>query len=375
MRKLKFKLIPFIIAVLIVTVATTLIPLYAYEKYDTNKIKFINNYFHYEDYSSVETSELIDNFVKFESNHYSVAGDQFSFYDVQSKKPINSTPFKDSSSFELDGSTYSDGVLHLNGYFDLKIYAETNYNIDQEVWVYTYYLYVFNVNYNKIQDISHLYLCFVDGITTEENSSEFVGTVKLDQVINEITNGDSASASSVNLPSYKFEGKSIASYEMNIRDNKATGDSINDDNIPYVYRLLTMSESLSYNAEEAGYEETVTESRWLSELDSSTISIFYSGSSDLSNTGKKDDLKELVRATYTKKYENAEAFNAAEPAGANKDLKTAGYGKFIFPHILIVAGVTLLISGILAFLFYNIWQDDPNEPKEKTKVVKIPRKE
>ena len=54
---------------------------------------------------------------------------------------------------------------------------------------------------------------------------------------------------------------------------------------------------------------------------------------------------------------------------ADGSLYKVGYGKFMFWRLVIEGAVTLLVSGILAVLYYLIWQDE-----EVEKTTKAPKK-
>ena len=53
----------------------------------------------------------------------------------------NATPSNGNKDF-IEGATWDNGVLHVPGWFDLKMYAQTSYNEDAEEWAFTYYLYL-----------------------------------------------------------------------------------------------------------------------------------------------------------------------------------------------------------------------------------------
>ena len=84
--KLKFKLVHFLIALLIVAVSVSGITLYSYYVFEPNKVEFVNDYSNVEDYKSVSAEEQIENYVKFNSESYAHIKDGLSFYDVKSKK-------------------------------------------------------------------------------------------------------------------------------------------------------------------------------------------------------------------------------------------------------------------------------------------------
>ncbi len=374
MKKIKFKLIPFIISLAIVLGSVAGITLYSYFEYDNNKLRFVADYFHYEDYKSIETTTQIDEFIDMTTYAHQHINSGLKFFDVKSKKEYTNVPSDNSKNF-INGVTWDNGVLHIPGYFDLKVYAETLYNTEDEKWVFSYYIYLYNVNYETKDLINHLYFSFVEGIG-ESSEGELYGTTKLDTVIKEFKDGENGGANAINLPTFQYSGNHSSSYTMYIHDNNAVNHGLTDD-VPYVYRLTALNETLSESSE---LDDDIEERRWFAELEESTFSIFYSGTDSLSDAitnGTTDEIQEIVRGTYVNPYKDAEAFNKlAEEEnsdiklGYSKNLYKAGYFQFIIGRIVIEGLVTLVISGILAVLFYLIWQDDEEEPKTRVKTLK-----
>ena len=371
MKNLKFKLVHFIIALLIVAGSVAGITLYSYYGHDTNKIKFANEYYHVEDYKSLTALEQIENHVKLSGDSYAHIVDGLSFYDIKSKKEYNATP-SDNSKNHINGATWENGVLHIPGWFDLTVYAQTNYNNDAEEWTFTYYLYLFNVNYKTADMMDKLYFCFVNG-TGESGENELYGVTKLDVMIDEIRNAEYGGPDGANIPQFSYTGKQASSNPLYIYDNGATGAGVTESEVPYIYRLTSMTEALSTNSD---LDDDIT-SRWFYELESSTFSIFHSGSyglTDAISNGTTDELEEIVRGTYVNPYEDAEDFNSKVGDGvvfdgADGSLYKVGYGKFMFWRLVIEGAVTFIVSGILAILYYLIWQDE-----EVEKTTKAPKK-
>ena len=371
MKNLKFKLVHFIIALLIVAGSVAGITLYSYYGHDTNKIKFANEYYHVEDYKSLTALEQIENHVKLSGDSYAHIVDGLSFYDIKSKKEYNSTP-SDNSKNHINGATWENGVLHIPGWFDLTVYAQTNYNSDAEEWTFTYYLYLFNVNYKTADMMDKLYFCFVNG-TGESGENELYGVTKLDVMIDEIRNAEYGGPDGANIPQFSYTGKQASSNPLYIYDNGATGAGVTESEVPYIYRLTSMTEALSTNSD---LDDDIS-SRWFYELESSTFSIFHSGSyglTDAISNGTTDELEEIVRGTYVNPYEDAEDFNSKVGDGvvfdgADGSLYKVGYGKFMFWRLVIEGAVTFIVSGVLAILYYLIWQDE-----EVEKTTKAPKK-
>ena len=372
MNNLKFKLVHFIIALLIVVGSVAGISLYSYYSHDNNKIRFVNDYFHLEDYKSVDALEQIENYVKLTSDSYALIEDGLSYYDIKSKKEYTATPSENSKN-HINGVTYENGILHIPGWFDMVMYAQTSYNTDAEEWSFTYYIYLFNVNYKTADMMDKLYFLFVDGVG-ESSENELYGVTKLDLMINEVKDAEYGGPDGTNLPQYSYTGKQSSSNPLYIYDNGATGAGVTTDYVPYIYRLTSMTEALS---ETSDLDDEIESSRWFYELKNTTFSIFHSGTNSLTNAisnGTTDELEEIVRGTYTNPYNDAEDFNSKVDDvtvfdGVDRNLYKAGYFKFIFWTIFFQALGTFVVSGILAILYYLIWQDD-----EEVQVKKAPKK-
>lgn len=373
MKRITFKLIPFLISLFIVIGSVTGICLYSYYNYDNNKLRFVADYFHYEDSKDVDTQEQIEDFIKFQAANYQVVNSNLTYYDAKSNyvyksEPLGETPLKN----KFKDATWKEGILDIPGYFKIKAYAMTTYNKDAKKFVLSYYFYLFDVNYENV-DVDNLYLVFVDGNTENPEDGKLYGFEKLDAVRDEIKDGKNGGANTVNLQSYKYTGKSVTSYSMYIHDNGATNYKDKDnDEVPYVYRLTTLSETL---LEENKDQNVAKESRTFGELSSVSFAIYDSHGDELGE--KISDFEEIVRGEYKSSITKADDFNKAAEKdatiykGANGVIYDAGYGKFIWVRIMIEGIVTLVISGILAVLFYLIWQDDETDTKERKNRKKL----
>ncbi len=377
MKNLKFKLVHFIIALLIVAGTVTGISLYSYYGHDNDKIKFANEYFHLEDYKSINSLEQIENYVKLTSDSYAKINDGLSFYDIKSEKEYTATP-SDNSKNNINGATYENGILHLPGWFDVVMYAQTSYNTDAEEWSFTYYLYLFNVNYKTADMLDKIYFCFVDG-TGESGDTELYGVTKLDLMINEIKDAEYGGPDGTNLPQFSYTGKQASSNPLYIYDNGASGSDVTDEYVPYIYRLTSMTEALS---ETSDLDDDIESSRWFYELETTTFSIFHSGSNSLTDAitlGTTDELEEIVRGTYTNPYKDAEDFNSKVDNivvfdGADSSLYDAGFGKYMLWKIILRGLGAFVVSGFVAVLYYLIWQDEEESSNNKTQKKLKPNK-
>lgn len=375
MKTITFKIIPFLISLFILIGSVSGICLYSYYKFDANMLKFVAEYSHFEDYKSVATEKQIEDMVKLNSEYYQQVETGLKYYDVKSGNEYTSTP-SDSSKDLVRGATWKNGVMHIPGYFDIKAYAVTTWNAESEKYIYSYYFYLYNVNYEVEDIIRHLYFVFVKGIGDPTDEHELYGTKKLELVLEEVENGENGGPNGTNLDQFAYTGKNVSSRTMYIRDNNATNTVT--DTTPFVYRLVTLAESQSETSDLDNEEK----SHSFGELENCTFSIFHSGDTDIYDAitagDKLTGMKEIVRGTFENPYTSAEKFNEAINAegsmiyrGYGENLYKAGYGKFIWPTILLHGSIAFVISGILAVLFYLIWQgDEPTSDKDK-KIKKL----
>lgn len=371
MRKLTFKLIPFIISVLIIVASVTLITIYLYKDYDNNKVRFIGDYFTYEGLDETNTEAQIEDMEFLNTYYYEKTTEEIKFFDVKSGYEYTEAPSLSSKNAH-DGVTYKDGVLHIPGYFDVAFYAEAYYSTDSDKWTLNYYAFIYNVNYTSSYLIQNLHFTFVKGFG-ESPEGEMYGTTKLDAVMEEYKTGDSSWSNFTNVPSFSYSTKAGTSYTMNVYDHNATG-LLDDEDTPYVARLVTFSES-GLNNNDIDDEEDLN--GILSELDNATFSIFCGGDTDIPCTSQTIGFEEIVRGTFTKKYDSCEDFVASCSEGTSNvkegcagDLYKAGFGKFIFWRLFIEGIIEFIVSGIVALLFYIIWQDDDDEPRQKTSTIR-----
>lgn len=353
--KMKFKLIPFIIALLIVIGSFAGIVTYSYYKYPYNKVRFFDKYFHVDDHEKYSTDELIENAIKWQANYYTKNPGTISYRDPESKDVYENLTTPKS------GNYFSNNVMHIDNFFDISVYASTAYIESTESWTITYHFMLSNIVYQDEKfDYSKLFFVFTDGIgegsldDKETDEDESSGDLALEEALEKIRDNESGGATACAYYTYGFtyDSQSLGTYS--IYDNNAklnyTPDKKDEDKEEeyYVFRFTP-----------AG---NLSNTKNFYDLDNATFAIYYEKESNDDYT----DLDVLVEGTMDN-IVDAKEFNKLENLnkGYAKDIYSAGYfGKIWTRVILFHGGVTLLISGLIAVMFYLIFQDeDPNQKK------------
>ena len=323
--KLKFKLIPFLLSLLIVVGVTFGICWYSYHDYPLNQYSFYEEYFHLNDYQEHSSEELIGNAVKFQYE-----GDKKASSTVS---VINN---------DENGVTYKDGTISVPNYFDIDIYLTVIDNEGEKT--YSYYFYFYNVNYQSSTLIpdKEIGIVVVNGIgegTDVEEDEEQYGNALLDSAIEKLGDEDTT-----NNPSYNaLAPHGYSANETRIYPIYDTGFS-NDPNVEegsehYVWRCAPR---LDHTHTEIYNEDTLKDGE-------ATFAIV--------KLGKK--VTELCRGTIT---DIDTIDETVFDAGCSGNVHNSYYASVAFPKVLLHGGIAFVISAVIAFLFYLLWLD-PNETK------------
>lgn len=336
--KLKFKLIPFMLSLLIVFGITFGICWYSYHNYRGNKHSFYEEYFHLNDYEDYESTELLENAVKFQFDEYKKASNTVALHNID--KDI--------------APSYSNGTIHVPGYFDIDVYI-TN-SISEGEATYSYYFFFYNVNYqNSTYDpVDKVQVLLVNGsgagIPEEEGEEENIyGDALLDQELEKLFDEDED-----NNP--KYNGLYPHSYSSDnvhypVFDNGYKNDEDNENVTEhYVYRCAPRQN----NAKEEIFNDKVPEDGTL------TFAI-------ISLNSAKNKHTELVRGTIS----NIDKLSEEEyEEGYAGDVYAADFSSIVGSTVAIHGAIAFGISAVIAILFYLLLMD----PKEQEKKVKFTSK-
>lgn len=342
--KRKFKLIPFLISLLLVVGVTFTICWYSFYGYKLNRIRFYENYFHQDDYKDVETTTLIENAVKFQFIGYKKASDTVAFHSAN-ESTVN--------------FTYKNGTLSVPGYFDVDIYlVDTRSDANGDA-SYSYYFYFYNVNYSKIADTDlPLVVLTAKGIGSPSEDElndpdvELYGDALIDEAVKKLNdeNPDNNPAYNGVVQHEIVTNGESSSYHFPIYDNGAQGY---DDDV-CVWRCAPrtdLNNKLPFNK-----------------------GVYEDGEATFSIVSCNDNTyTEIVRGTFTG-LNDLEKVDYTEGANNdvlnNKALKSE-YGHFIWKRVLLHGVIAFVITLIIAVLFYMIWQDNKEAIEQETKATKF----
>ena len=348
--KKKLRIVPFIISLFIVIGATLGISLYSYNKWSINRVDFLDDYFSEKNHKSKPVEQLIEKAVQWDSQYYQKDPAKLSYRDPVTKKEYTEIKNTDITDETKLGVYYSDGVIHIPGYFDITLYAMTYYSSETEEWIINYTYFLSNIVYStKDFDPKKVNIVFVKGIgedtsgdtgDTPDPDETLIGDAALKEALNKIKKNESGGATPASPYSYSFSFGGTYMKSYTIYDDGAD-DTFNADANHYVHTLNPRGD--------------LTNKEDFRELEELTFSIYYQVSSDDSST----DIKELVQGTIANKP-TAEKFNEGTNVmkGYITAFSNAGYAKYIWPKILLHSAIAFVVSGAVAVLFYLIWQEE-----------------
>lgn len=345
--KLKFKFIPFMISLLIVVGITFGICWYSYHGYEGNKLKYLNSYFHVDDYESQSASELINHAVKMQTTKFQKGSNLVSFSNPDDDVIIPTDK-------EGNSSYYQNGTLHLNGFFDVDIYTQGT--LSQGKWTYNYYFYFYNINYkNSSFDPEKLQMLVVQGTgrATEEEKEEEnytpYGDDLLDKCYEEFFDDDTKNNPSLTAGAfsyYTYTGENEQTSHYYIYDTGFKNDDNREEGAKHlVYRMSPKTDN-NHNS--------ITDSEKNTSGDV-TFCIFYNESNNKDYKIVKGVIKDI---TNIDKIEHEDGYN-------NNPLNAPEYKKVILGKVILHGSIAFVLSGIVAFLFYLIWMDPSQEELTK----------
>jgi len=350
--KFKFKIIPFIISLLIVVGVTFGICWYSYHDYEGNKIKFLDNYFHVDDYENQKADSLISNAVKMQSTKYQKANEKVKF--------LNSSDFTEISS-EVDESApyYLNGTAHIPNFFDIDVYVVATETKGD--WTYNYHFYIYNINYrNSDFDPTNLQLLLVDGTgnaTEEEKEKDDYkesGFDLINSAYDALFDENSSNNPSITdgaFYKYIYTGENAQKSEYKIYDTGFTNAEAHEDGTEHlVFRMVPKTDN-NHNS--------LYESSSITSGDVSFCLFYNNGTSDSYKiiNGTISDITDVTELDYT-------------DGCASNPVIAPEYGTVILGKIFLHGGIAFILSGIVAFLFYMIWMDDTSEQTKKNKKFK-----
>lgn len=346
-NKHKLNLIPFIISIVIVMVAVAGIGIYSF-KWATNHDRYLTH--QYDNTDDRTTSQVVEEDIKWISDYYSYNPGTLMYRDVNTKKNYKETPFTTTDDGTI-GVYYKNGVLHLESWFDLTLYSSIIYSSEKDEdgnekgYVISYYFVFTNINNTRITDFdsANIGIIFVKGIgegslaDEEYENSVSTGDAGLEEYIYDLSTSNAVGTNAYYL---YYTGNSIT---YRVVDENAINAS--SETVSYVHRIIPQ-----------GGKDDKT---FFNELEDITFAIYYEG----------ETITELVEGTLTD-LPTVEDYTSGKvgQVGYSEDFIKAPYINFIWPRLLLHCGITLVVTSIVACLFYFIWE--PAEQETKKEIVK-----
>ena len=198
----KFKVIPFCISLLIVILITGGIGVYTTFYYGQADVKFLSGYLGVEENENLSSAEYINKALELETKGYIDAPEsiKLNFRDAKTKNNYGPEKFESISQGNV-ANYFKDGVMHVEGYFDisLKILLTEEKNSKGEIeQSYTYVFYLYNIDYTKmgfentVDPQDRIRIAFVEGVDSRNedqytDDESYLGDVALKEMMDDET--------------------------------------------------------------------------------------------------------------------------------------------------------------------------------------------
>ena len=369
----KLKILPFCIAILMVLLITGGIGAYTSLSWVDTKLDFLDGFFALENNKNIQTTDYIKKTLELRSDRYADASE---FIDLKFRDPETNEEYSENP---LNGSTYKNGVMDLNGYFNVYLTAEVNESENTNGSLEVIYRFnFFNVDYTKIglealEDIKKcsLAVVYVDGTELADSQEEtdhkedLKGEAALNYTLENVT---AAGYEAIGLLQHQFPytlngteySKNSGVFDRNaiVGDKEATAVILQSSFIQYGNSVYGGEDSRIDFDKEIG--------------DSATFAIVLTESDGTSYKVKKV----LLEGTMENIIHSADVSNAETKEEALSHFHK-GYGdkfyahpeflKYSWKNIVLFTGIAFVISSVLAVLFYMIWVDDKQKAAPKAK--------
>lgn len=369
-QKRNFKIIPFCISLLMVILVTGGIGIYTTFYYGQTDIKFLDKYLdvNSEENKNLPTDQFLDKAIQLENLLYSDADIQkdlgLSYRDPKTKKTYTAEKFPSFS----DGNTlnfHKNNVMHIEGYFDLELkvlITETEDEKGQKVKSLEYVFYFYNMDYTKMGFESSydpqekIRIAFVDGVNNKtedefEEDEAHTGNLALEEMMNDDTYAGDPAVMKYEYGYYK--GNKFVDVHVPVYDRGAVvdGENLKVADITDPVTVYKCNISVAQN----------TNGQYFDDLDSATFCIYLLNDGQSSHTTLVEgtvanilSLDDLNENTFEKGYNNA--------------LHTVpSFLKYTWTTVILFTGIALILSTVLATLFYMIWIDEKQPTKNKSK--------
>lgn len=348
----KIKVIPFIISILFPLVCTAFIVCYSYgvnDIYTNNKDKY-EVYFQNKYYNDKgEAEDEIGKAVKLDSYKYQASPANVKFYDDSVQSGVYHSD--DLSALLYGYTTHTETKKD-----DEK--KETTVDIAYSLYIYDI---LYKNKYTNSDDFKN-----TSGLLLKDKGSLALICVKgtggaaeerLENAKEEIERNGSTSKATL------ITASSVSIYDNNAKNYK---DPTDEKAVPKAYRFQIFNSQNETNTEFYNFDD-------LEELyEGEEVNPGYTFS--LVNLYDNTLIREIALMTLTdvvdgKTFETKENIET----GYRNDYTLAGYSYigYVWPTLLWQGALTLLLTGVLAVLFYAIWQTDPEVSQEQVSLKQL----
>ena len=339
------KLTILLISIIVPLTITILIGLYSYGTigdWTGNQEKYINELF----YKDQTNEKSIENYLKFNSEKYRNNSDSVKLY-------------KDYKASNLETIDAVDGTFKIEG-LNFSLYTLLS---QDETYPSYHYDFFFSGVDNTIVNPRNITVIFVE----EEDNSTTNLKLAIDQFSDEFITENEQSVYSTQ--SSKLTANVLFTTGSGLIDTTGKGktNSKGELETPYLYSSGALRHQFIVS-DEAG--DSLSSEKTFKELSSCSFAIIELVYDESNNA---EEVVVLTTGYITDIEKSADDYVEKHPdmllgygLDSDKALTNSGYFGFIWPTILLHAGIAAAITGVFGFLFYKTWTyEEPNQNKKK----------
>lgn len=327
----KKNLVVLLISIIFPILVTVFIGLYSYGSFGNwqkNQDNFVNSIFNEKE----ETKSSIENYVKFASSYYLNLSENMTVYSDYQERTI----------LEPENGAYTiENKVTVSPYVVAEDQGDTPY--------ISYMFFLYNLNYNNISPANIYFIC-VQGTEDEDYNHLLEAIEQFDQYWTEDgTTGSAAVSASRGTPYPIYDIHAVLDEDS---DSETT---------PYAYSL-TPNRNYAVEDEDGNEDESISFEK-LVNCSFAIIETTNENETTVLMSGLLNNIKRSPEALSN--VENVNFGYGSTAVDELKVLQNAGYTKYVLPTLAWQCAIALVISGVVAFLFYMTWTyEDPNTKKK-----------
>lgn len=331
----KKNLLVLLIAIIFPIIVTIFISMYTYGSFgnwDKHQTDFKNSIFN----EKVETRKAIENYAKFSGSHYLNLSENMTVYsDYEERTVLNPV----------------NGAYTIENKLTVSPYAIAETNPEKQNIAYMFFL--SNINYNNVAP-SKVYFISVQG--TDDDDYEHLleaidqfNTFWVDGVDGSATTG----AASIT---------SIRGGETPIYDIHAILKDADSETVPLAYSI---NPTQNYPVTDDEGEDSTISFKNLTSCSWAIIETTSEKETTVLMSGLLKDIKRSPEALA--ELDNVSLGYGSLAIDPLKTLQNAGYTQFVMPKLLLIGGISLVLSAFLSVAFYISWNYDYEEENKNFK--------